>query len=91
MFVGFDAFKGAYMEEFTVQALYGAANALYWTISARQNSNHLTLLKHQNTKNSLYKLSKNDWVFALFEIFGCVRKKLQSTVSNDRPVSIVRC
>ena len=35
---------------------------------------HLRVLKHQNTKTSLYKLSKNHWVDVLFEIFGSVRK-----------------
>ena len=40
----------------------------------------------QITKTSLYKLSENHWVFALFEFFGSVRKKLQSTVFNDHPV-----
>ena len=47
---------------------------------------HLTILKHQNTKTSLYKLSENHWVFALFEFFGFVRKRLQFTVFNDHPV-----
>ena len=58
----------------------------YWKISERQNSTHLTLLKHQNTKTSLYKLSKNHWVIALFKKIGSVRKRLQSTVSLDHPV-----
>ena len=60
----------------SVQALYGTANALYWKSFVRQNSTHLTLLKYQNTKTALYKLHKNHWVFALFEIFGSVRKKI---------------
>ena len=68
------------------QALYGATNALYWKCIKRQNSTHLALLKHQNTKTSLYKLSKNHWVFTLLEIFGSVRRNLQSTVSLDHPV-----
>ena len=70
----------------SVQALYGAANALYWKCFKRQNSTHLKPLKHQNTKTSLYKLSKNHWVIALFKNFGSVRKRLQSTVSLDHPV-----
>ena len=74
----------------SVLALYGAANALYWkTPILRQNSTHLTLLKHKNSKTSLYKLSKNHWVIALFEFFGSVRKKLQSTVSSDHPVAFL--
>ena len=73
-------------EHLRVQALYGTAIALYWKISERQNSTHLAFVKHQNTKTSLYKLSKNNWVVTLFEIFGSVRKKLQSTVSLDHPV-----
>ena len=58
----------------------------YWKSSERQNSTHLTPLKHQNTKTSLYKLSKNHWVIALFKKIGSVRKRLQSTVSLDHPV-----
>ena len=46
------------------------ANALYWKSFERQNSTQLTLLKHQNTKTAQYKLPKNHWVIALFEIFG---------------------
>ena len=53
-------------EHLSVQALFGAAIALYWKIFERQNSMHLAFLKHQNTKTSLYKLSKNHWVVALF-------------------------
>ena len=71
----------------SVQAMYGAGNALSWNDSVRQNSMHLTLLKYPNTKTSLYKLSKNHWVIALFKKFGSVRKKLQSTVSLDHPVA----
>ena len=73
-------------EFWSFHALYGAANALYWKCLKRQNSTHLTPLKHQNTKTSLYKLSKNQWVIMLLEIFGSVRRKLQSTVSLDHPV-----
>ena len=47
---------------------------------------HLTILKYHYTKTSLYKLSKNHWFIALFEIFGSVEKKLQFTVFNDHPV-----
>ena len=68
------------------QALCGVANALYWKSSKRQISTHLTVLKHQNTKNSLYKLSENHRFFALFDFFGFVRKRLQFTVYNDHPV-----
>ena len=51
----------------SVQALYAAANALYWKCFKRQNSTHLKPLKHQNTKTSLYKLSKDHWVMALLK------------------------
>ena len=54
----------------SVKALYGEANALYWKSFERQNSTHMTLLKTKNTKSALYKLPKNHWVIALFEIFG---------------------
>ena len=40
----------------------------------RKANFYTNVLKHQNTKTSLYKLSKNQWVIALFEIFGSVRK-----------------
>ena len=70
----------------SAQALYCVANALYWKSFKRQIFTYLTVLKHQNTKTSLYELSKNHWVIALFEIFGSVSKKLQSTVFNDHPV-----
>ena len=36
----------------------------------KENCVHLTLLKHQNTKTSLYKLSKNHWVITLLENLG---------------------
>ena len=74
----------------SAQALYCVANALYWKSFKRQIFTHLTVLKHQNTKTSLYELSKNHWVFALYEIFGPVRKRLQSTVFNDHPVAETR-
>ena len=74
-------------EHLSVQALYGATNASYWKCFKRQNSTHLTPLKHQNTKTSLYKLSENHQVFALFEFFWFVRKRLQFTVFNDHPVA----
>ena len=67
--------------------MYGVANALYWKSSERKISTHLTVMRHQNTKTSLYKLSKNHWVFALLAFFGSVRKRLQFTVFNDHPVS----
>ena len=35
----------------------------------------LTFLKHQNTKNTLYNLSKNYWVIAFFELFGLSETK----------------
>ena len=74
----------------SVEAVNGAANALLWKSSKTQNFTYLTILKHQNTKTSLNKLSKNHWVIALFEIFGSVSKKLQSTVFNDHPVVFER-
>ena len=70
----------------SVQALYGAVNALYWKCLKRQNSTHLTLLKHQNTITSLYMLSKNHCVITLLGIFESVGRKFQSTVSLDHPV-----
>ena len=70
----------------SVKAVNGAANALLWKSSETQNFTYLTISKHQNTKTSLNKLSKNHGVIAIFEIFGSVRRKLQFTVFNDHPV-----
>ena len=64
--------------------------ALYWKIFERQNSTHLAFLKQQNTKTSLYKLSKNHRVITLLENFGSVRRNLQSTVSLDHPVLVTK-
>ena len=75
----------------SVQALYGAANALYWKSFERQNSKHLTLLKRQNTKTDLYNLPKNYWVIALIEIYWSVRRKKKlERVVLDHPVPILR-
>ena len=63
------------------------ANALYWKSFERQNSTHLTLFKHQNTKTAHYKLPKIHWVIALFEVFGPVRNQLLVTVSFHHPVN----
>ena len=71
----------------SAQALHGETNALYWKCIKRQNSTHLTLLKHQSIKTSLYKVPKNHWVITLLKILGSVRRKLQSTVSLDHPVA----
>ena len=71
----------------SVKAVTGAAKALFWKISETQNFTYLTISKHQNTKTSLNKLSKNHGVIAIFEIFGSIRRKLQFTVFNDHPVS----
>ena len=75
-------------EHLSVQAIFGAACFVLENLE-RQNSTHLTLLKHQNTKTALYKLPKNHWVIALFEIFGSVRNKLLLIVSLDHPVYVV--
>ena len=70
----------------SAQAFYGTANALHLKIFFRQNSTHLTVLKHQNTKTSLYKLSKNIGLMYFLKFSGPSEKKLQSTVINDHPV-----
>ena len=75
------------MYVYDVWALYGEVNALYWKSSERQNCTYMILLNHQNTKTALYKLPKNYWVVALFEIFRSVREKLLLTVSLDHPVA----
>ena len=50
----------------------------------------MAFLKPKNTKTSLYKLSKDHWVIAFSKNSQSVRKKLQSTVSLDHPVSTKR-
>ena len=75
-------------EFWSVQALYVTTNALYWKFLEMQNSMHGTLLKHQNTKTSLYVLSKNHWVITLLEKFWSGRRNFHFTVSLDHPVSI---
>ena len=73
-------------EHLSVQAIFGAACFVLENLE-RQNSTHLAFFKHQNTKTSLYKLSKNLWVNELFKISLSVGRKLQSTVSLDHPVA----
>ena len=48
----------------------GTAIALYWKMSERQNSTYMAFFKPQNTKTSLYKLSKNHWVIAFLKFLG---------------------
>ena len=66
--------------------MYGAANAVYWKSSKKQNSTHLTVLKHRNTKTSLYRLSKNDWVNALFFKKNRPSEQNYKLVFHDHPV-----
>ena len=68
-------------EHLSVQALYDAAIVLYWKILERQNSTHLAFFKHQNTKTSQYKLTKNHWVIKLLENFGSIETSTYSV--ND--------
>ena len=65
-------YKGVYR---SVQALYCVANA---TLEKLREANFHTpdILKHQNTKTSLYEVFKNHWVFALFEFFWVCQKKI---------------
>ena len=72
-----DVFKGCFPPTEHLSALFGAAIALYWKIFERLNSMHPAFLKHQNNKTSLYKLYKNHWVIALFQISWSVRRELQ--------------
>ena len=70
-----------FMDVFKVGFLWGCtwvfmpcmvdtANALYLKIFARQNSTCLTLMKHQNTKTSVFQLSKNHCFFCVFWTSG---------------------
>ena len=49
----------------------------------------MTLLKHQNTNTSLYKLLKNHWVNAVCDFIVSVTNKLQSILSFDQPISAI--
>ena len=64
--------------------------ALYWKIFERQNSTHLAFLKQQNTKTSLYKLSKNHWVIAPFLNFWVHQKKITIYSLFGSPCSGIR-
>ena len=55
----------------------------FWHISKMQYFFHLTLLRHQNIKNSLSAISKNDRVLPFFLFSVSVKEKLQFTVSLD--------
>ena len=66
-------------------ALYAATNTLYWKCFKRQNARDT--FETSKYQTSLYKLFKNHWVITLFEMFGSVRRNLQSTVSLDYPVA----
>ena len=66
--------------------MYGASKPFHWKSFERRNSIYLTLVKHQNTKIWLQKLSEKYWVNSFIEIFGSVRKNLQLTVFLDHHV-----
>ena len=66
---------------------YGAVTLL-WHSPERHNFFHLTIMRHQNIKMSIYKGDKNHWVMQLFSFLVPVRKILKNTVALDHPVSI---
>ena len=64
---------------------YGAVTLL-WYSPERHNFFHLTIMRHQNIKMSIYKGDKNHWVMQLFCFLVPVRKILKNTVALDHPV-----
>ena len=62
------------------------AKPLIWQILERQDCFHLTLLRHQNVKTSLYTIFKNSWVLPFLVNLTPVTMKLQLTVFLDHPV-----
>ena len=62
------------------------AKPLFWQNLERQDCFHLTLLRHQNIKTSLYTISKNSWVLPFLVNLTPVTMKLQLTVFLDHPV-----
>ena len=64
---------------------YGAVTLL-WHSPERHNFFHLTIMRHQNIKMSIYKGDKNHWVMQLFCFLVPVRKILKNTVALDHPV-----
>ena len=63
------------------------AKPLFWQNLERQDCFHLTLLRHQNIKTSLYTISKNSWVLPFLVNLTPVTMKLQLTVFLDHPVT----
>ena len=64
---------------------YGAVTLL-WHSPERHNFFHLTIMRHQNIKMSIYKGDKNHLVMQLFCFLVPVRKILNNTVALDHPV-----
>ena len=64
---------------------YGAVTLL-WHSPERHNFFHLTIMRHQNIKMSIYKGDKNHWVMQCFSFLVPVRKILKNTVALDHPV-----
>ena len=74
---------GGYLGSPSLQ--YGAVTLL-WHSPERHNFFHLTIMRHQNIKMSIYKGDKNHWVMQLFCFLVPVRKILKNTVALDHPV-----
>ena len=66
---------------------YGAVTLL-WHSPERHNFFHLTIMRHQNIKMSVYKVDKNRWVIWFFVFLVPVRKLLKNTVALDHPVVV---
>ena len=49
---------------------------MFWQCCGMQDFVHLTILRHQNIKMSIYKLEENGWVLQFINFLMSVRKKL---------------
>ena len=66
-------------------SLQDGAVTLLWHSPEKHNFFHLTILRHQNIKMSIFKVDKNHWVFQ-FLCAHQIRKILKNTVALDHPV-----
>jgi len=58
-----------------VHPLPGGEFTLFWHSPERQDLFHLSILRHQNIKMSIYILYKNGWVLPFFSFLMSVKEK----------------
>ena len=58
-----------------VHPLPGGEFTLFWHSHERQDFFHLSILRHQNIKMSIYILYKNGWVLPFFSFLMSVKEK----------------